>query len=521
MQAVSQSFHDKSQAGIRRHRWSSLIAFDKDFDDDRGYFILDTSELDGPDIITPVGDNPIQYWDFYEYTPYTDRIISLEWEKEVDFPYSVHSFSADATFNNFDNLFSSRTNSPLAPYLSPGRPIKVLSGYEHEPLLQQFVGLTQGKPELDQDSRTARFEALDYLSEIFKLQLSDTVVMENVRTDEVIAALFQQFGIESFQYDLERGRNRIPFLFFEKGKDASECFREIMQAEGGQLWIDEQGIIKFRPRLVNADDVVISFNESNISSLSTTGDTEIINRVTIKSNIRAVQDPQVVHAGSGELDNPIMTSPVEIPPYSEVDYIIDIPDPLAGYSEPTLGQNPNDSWFTVKTKGGGDIASGVSVVGSQLTTTQLRLTFSNSNGFDALVNAIEVYGEPAKIVDTIDYEAFDQDSIDEYGEHILEIENDMFGSEANCESFAYTAIDAYSQFDSIVEMSVKGDPSLQLNDIIDVSTRKVAGQFQIIKISNSISPSGVTQIIRAKRYTPRHWFILDISLLNGEDVLAP
>lgn len=521
MQAVSQSFHDKSQAGIRRHRWSSLIAFDKDFDESRDYFILDVSDLDGGDIITPVGDNPIQYWDFYQYSTFTDRIIALEWEKAIDFPYSVHSFNADVTFNNFDNLFSSRTNSPLAPYLLPSRPIKVLSGYEHEPLLQQFVGLTQGKPELDQDSRTARFEALDYLSEIFKLQLSDTVVMENVRTDQVIAALFQQFGIEEFQYELEVGRNRIPFLFFEKGKDASECFREIMQAEGGQLWIDEQGVIRFRPRLVTADSPVMSFNESNISSLATTGDTEIINRVTIKSNIRSIRDPQPIHAGSGELDDPVMTSPIEIPAYGEVKYVIELDDPLAGYSEPSLGTLPGDSWFTVKTKGGGNIISGVSVIASSLTTTQLSLTFENTNGFVACMNAIEVYGEPAKIVDTIDYEAFDQDSIDEYGEHLLEIENDMFGSEANCESFAYTVIDAYSQFDSIIEMSVKGDPSLQLNDIIEVDTRKVSGQFQITKIANSISPSGVSQTIRARRYTARHWFILDVSLLNGEDVLAP
>ena len=70
-------------------------------------------------------------------------------------------------------------------------------------------------------------------------------------------------------------------------------------------------------------------------------------------------------------------------------------------------------------------------------------------------------------------------------------------------------------------MSVKGDPALQLGDIIWVDTRKISGQFQIIKISNSISASGVRQVIKAKRYNPRHWFILDISILDGTDALAP
>lgn len=521
MQSVSPSFHQKSQAGIRKHRWSLLMSFDKEFDDARTFFTLDASTLDGTDVLAPVGDNPIQFWDFYSYTPYTDRVISLEWEREIDFPFSVQSSNATAVVNNFDNYFSSHTNSPINQYLIPGRPTKLFSGYENEPLLQQFVGLTQDKPELDQSARTAKFVSLDYLSEIFKLQLSESLAMSNVRTDEALAALFQQFGIESYQYVLARGRNTIPFLFLEEGKSAADAFREIMQAEGGQLWIDEQGMIRFDQRLVAADGPVFTFNESNISSISTTGDTEIINRVTIQSNIRVVQDVQPIHTGSGELSSPTLSEPILIPASSTGQYEIKLKDPLAGYSEPTNGYSSGDSWFTAATKLGSTVTTNISVTDSILSVSTLMLTFTNTNSFDVYINAIEVYGEPAKIVDTLNYEAYDQDSIDEYGEHLLKIENDMFGSESNCESFVYTVLDAYSQFDSIIEMSVKGDPALQLGDIIWVDTTKIQGQFQIIKISNSISPSGVTQVIKAKRYDPRHWFTLDMSLLDGTDVLAP
>lgn len=521
MQAVSPSFHQKSQAGIRKHRWSLTMSFDKEFDDSKTFFTLDSSILDGTDVLAPVGDSPIQFWDFYEYTPYTDRVVSLEWSREIDFPFSVQSSQATAILNNFDNYFSSHTTSPISQYLIPGRPTKLFSGYDGEPLLQQFVGLTQGKPELDQSAKTAQFDSLDYLNEIFKLQLSESVAMSNVRTDEALAALFQQFGIESYQYELARGRNVIPFLFLEEGKSAADAFREIMQAEGGQLWIDEQGLIRFDQRLVPVQGPVFTFNESNISTISTTGDTEIINRVNITSNIRSVQQAQPIHAGSGELSSPTLSEPVIIPASSTGLYQIKLNDPLAGYSEPTLGFESGDSWFTATTGGDTDVVSNLSVTDSSLSVNTLTLTFTNTNSFDVYLNAIEVYGEPAKIVDTINYEAFDQDSIDQYGEHLLKIDNDLFGSEPNCESFSYTTIDAYSQFDSIIEISVKGDPSLQLGDIIWVDTTKIAGQFQIIKISNSISPSGVTQIIKAKRYNPREWFTLNVSLLDGTDVLAP
>src|SRR5690606_14970933 len=97
-----------------------------------------------------------------------------------------------------------------------------------------------------------------------------------------------------------------------------------------------------------ADGPVFTFNESNISAISTTEDTEIINRVSIISNIRAVQDAQPIHAGSGELSSPTLSEPVVIPASSSGEYNIKLADPLAGYSEPTIGFTSGDSWFTVQ-----------------------------------------------------------------------------------------------------------------------------------------------------------------------------
>lgn len=521
MQAVSESFHRKSQAGVRKHRWSLLMSFEKDFDDSRTFFTLDQSQMNGTDVLAPVGESPIQFWDFYNYEPYGDRVISMEWERGVSFPYSVQSSVATVVLNNSDNLFSSRTNSPLSQYVIPGRPTKVLTGYENESLVQQFVGLTQSKPVLDHTARTAEFNSLDYLTEIFKLSLSDSIAMSNVRTNEVLEALFSQFGIESYQYNLEQGRNKIPFLFLDEGLSAADAINQIMQAEGGQLWIDEQGIIRFNRRSALAPDPVFRFNKSNIVSITGTEDTEIVNRVTVKTNIRSLQQSQPIHTGSGNTGDGNLSETIAILPNSVIDYNISLNDPLGGFTIPTVGEKTGDSWFTVASGTGQPITDNVTVSDSKLTVGQLTVSIYNANPFTVYLNAIEVWGTPARIIDTLYYQGYDKDSIDQYGEQLLEVENDMFGSESNCESFVYSILSENSTFDSIIEMSVKGNPALQLNDIILVETDRISGYFQITKLSNSISSSGAVQTIKAKRRDPRSWFILNKSVLNGEDIMAP
>lgn len=520
MQKVSPSFHQKSQASVRHHSWALLFSFDKEFDNKSTFFTLDRSILNGKDILAPVGDNALQYWDFYRFTPYTDRLISMEWSRELEFPYSVQSCIATATLNNIDNYFSSHTGSPIDQYLIPSRPVKIFSGFDNEPFLQQFVGLTQDKPELDQDSNTAKFQALDYLSELFKLKLSDTISESNINTADALAMLFRQFGIEPNQFKLERGSNTIPFLFFSSGEDAAEVFRKIMQAEGGRLWIDEGGVIRFDRRTSIHNDIVFAFDESSISSLSVTRDTEIINRVLITSDIREKQQVQPVHAGSGKLSSASLSEPVVIPAGGTEEYNFKIDDPVADLKSLVNGRVVGSSWFQVKTRSGGNIPSGVTVRSITRTVDSVSIVFENSNSYDAFLSAIEVYGAPAKVVDTINYDAYDQDSIDKYGEHLLKIENDLFGRESNCQSFAYAVLAAYSEFDAVIELTVKSNPALQLFDIIKVDTRKISGTFQITKIANSVSSSGVTQTLKARRHTIRSYFILDKSLLNGSDVLA-
>lgn len=521
MQSVPQSFHDIAQNGIRPHTWGLRMSFSKEFDDSITFFILNTSVLNGIDVLSPSADNPIQAWDFYRYDNYTDRVVDMEWSREIGFPYSVAAAIADFTVNNYDDYFTPGKGSPIDGDILPKRPLRLFAGFRGQSDLQQFVGLTQGMPVIDSKTKVAQFHALDFLSAMFSMQLTGLIAMAGVTTDVVLSAIFEQFGLSPSQYVLATGRNVIPFVFFDKGKNVGNAFRELMQAEGGALWIDEQGIIRFEQRLLPISTPVMHFNDSNVEDIVGSGDSEIINTVRIRSDIRAVQDFQPVYTSTDPETGQSLIEPITVPSGGSTFHTADLEDPLLSVSTPTIGQKTDNSWFVVTNMSGDPVISNVSITLTNLNNNNYVMLFENTNGFPVLVTQVEVWGEPAKIIDEIRYEAYDEDSVAAYEEQVLEIDNNMFGSESNCESFALTIIDAYKDFNGVIEMSVKGDPSLQLGDIITVDTRDIIGQYKVIKITNTMRDSRATQVIRARRYEPRDWFFLDIDVLNGTAVLAP
>lgn len=518
MQTVSQAFHDMAQNGIRPHAFNLLMSFDKAFDDDIEWFTLDVSLLNGNDLLKPSDDNPIQEWDYYLYQEFTDRLTMLQWEREIDFPFSMQSGLADFTLNNYDDYFSPDSLSPLAEYILPKRPFKLFSGFKGIATLQQFVGMTERMPVIDERNRTADFHGLDFLSEMFTMPTNKTIAMANVRTDEVLSAIFEQFGLAPTQYDLAVARNTIPFVFYDKGENTGDILRRLMQAEMGNLWLDEQGIIKFRPRLETIDYPVIELNDSNVEEISTSGDNQIINTVRLRSTVRAVQEFQTIWA---KADSDSNSNLFIIPANSTKELEVNLEDPCLSAVPPELGFSSAVSWFTVRNALDEEVFSGVEVISDELRTNTYTMVFENTNAFAVEINAGEVWGEPAKEVDAISYEAYDEESVAKYGEQVLDIENDFFGKQSNCESFARTILDAYSEYAPIIEATIKGDPSVQLGDIADVDTRNVIGEYRIFKMTDTYQDNKYTKVIKARRYNPRSWFILDVSLLDGSDVLAP
>lgn len=518
MQTVPALFTEMAQGDIRPLSWGAYISFDKAFDDEITFFTLDQSELNGTDILAPSGDNPIQAWDYYEYLDYSERLMYMSVERSLDFPYSVVSAIADFQLNNYDKYFTPNSDSPLSTYILPKRPVRLLQGFGSMQL-PQFVGLTEGMPEISRTSGTATFTAMDFLTWIYDMPIRNTIAMQDVTTDEVLANIFSQFGLASGQYDLAKGRNKIPFLFFERDQTtAGDIIRPLMQAEMGMLWLDEQGIIKFRPRLEQPTEASYIFDEDSIISLETSEDDQIINHVIINTDVREVQEYQTVYSKTAE-DNTLHV----VPAGGTYKFEAQLSDPCLTVENPAFGVNAGVSWFTASLPNGNNVPSGVTVASTELKTNSFDITFSNSNGFAVNINQLVLWGRPAKkiSVEPTVYDAFDDESVAKYEERVLEISNNFIQSVSQADSLALTILDEYSEYNDLITIEVKGNPALQLADIIEVDYEEYSGEYRVISIANRMQDDKYTQVLKCRKYTPRHWFTLDQSMLDGTDVLAP
>lgn len=518
MQSVSSVFNQLANADVRPISKGMFMALEKQADPDISWFTLDQSLLNGGDILGISGDEAFLPWNYYTYVDYSERITYQSVSRELLFPYSVATSIADFQVQNTDRYFTPNSGSPVSSYILPKRPVRLLQGFSST-LIPQFVGLTSGMPEISRTEGTATFTAMDFLTWIFDMPIRNTRAMQNVSTDEVLAEIFEQFGLVPSQYDLAKGRNVIPFLFFEREQQTvGDIIRPIMQAEMGMLWLDEQGVIRFRPRLEQPDEPVYYFDHDSIVSLDTDGDDTIINHVIINTDVREVQEYQIVYSKS-ESDSSLNV----IPASGSGVFSASLSDPCLTIEQPTFGTNSSVSWFTAALPDGTPVNTGITVTSVELKTNSYDITFSNSNSFSVNIEQMSLWGQPAKNISlepTI-YDSKDTDSIEKYEDKTYVIDNNFIQEVSQADSLALTILDEYSEFNDVITIEVKGNPALQLSDIIELDYDEYSGQYRIIGTTNTMQDQKYTQILKCKRYTPRQWFTLNQSTLNSTDLLAP
>ena len=518
MQVTDLTFKRLTDSDIRPLAQDILMSFDKAFDTDVTFFELDTSQLNGNDILKPVNDNTIQAWDYYQYKSYRERIVYQSVQRMLDFPYSVVTAIADFQLNNYDGYFTPNSASPIAEYVLPKRPVRLLQGFGNT-TLSQFVGLTSGMPSIGKLDGTATFTALDFLTWIYDMPIRETRAMRNVRTDQVLAEIFTQFGLAPEQYNLGVARNRIPFLFFEKDQQtAGDIIRPLMQAEMGLLWLDEKGIIQFRSRLDAQVDPVYIFNDDNIISLETSEDDQIINHVIINTNVRKLQEPQDVYSisfASGEA--------FTIPANSTEPIRAELVDPAVNILEPVFGVEAGRSWFAAKDENEEPVTSGVTLTGTADQTNSYTLFIQNTNSFPIIISDLVLWGEPAKVVGgrTTTYDAYEDTSVAKYEEKLIIIDNNFIQSISQAESLSTMILRSYSEYNDVLELEVKGTPALQLSDVVTVDYEDYQSDYRVIGISNKLQGGKFTQQLTLRKYEAVEYFTLDSSLLNGDKQLAP
>ncbi len=529
MISTSAVFDAVADATIRPLALNAKISFTKQRSLSVDWFVLDQSQLDGSDILATDPDDSIQLWDAYEWGDYTPDVIGMNWSRSVQFPYNVQSALCDLELNNVAQKYTyENTNSPLYGYILPKRPMRTYAGFKkggYNETVPVFIGLTQKMPKYSglNDSR-ATFSAQDFLSEIANTQLNQTVMLRDVRTDEAIATILDTYGMDASMYDLAEGLNVIPFVVFESGLNAGNILAKLVQAENGKLWLDEKGIIRFEPRVADiGKTAVMTFDKDNIIEITPSRTDGIVNRVKIESDIRAVQDNQPIFSMANEngYQQSASDDSYRINSLGNKEVWLSFEDPIwSATLNPVLNGSSDDSYFMAFDLQGEVVSSGITATG-YLFADSMKITFTNANNFPVSIAFLEIWGEPAKIVDTIKYNAYDSDSVDKFGEMILDIsDNDYFGSYSNADAYAMDILKRRAGYSPTITMRVKGNPALQLGDIIHIDYKYI-GDYKIVGIKSSITNgAGLTQELTIERTKVVMPFILDVSILDGDDVLS-
>lgn len=516
MQSVSNRFNDRANGTMRPLSWRTLMSFPKAFEEDVDFFTIGVSTIGGLDIIKGEGD-VIQEWDKYQYDDYSNRIISLEVTRQEEAVNSVALAMADIKFHNTDDYFTPNAGSSIEDFILPYRPAKLYMGFGSENV-PVFTGLTDKMPTVDERGKTASFHLIDFMHSLFNRPLDRTIILERVRTDQALEELMDAAGILPTQYDFDIGYNIIDFVFFEKDTKFGDAVKELMEAEMGRFYMDEQGIIRFKNRQNYLSTPVWNFDRSNVLEAKTKTQDDIINVVEIKAQVRQVQALQKYWE---------LQSAFVIPANSSIELWADFEDPVTSVDDPEYISVADTSLFTTNTLEDGTgnaVPSGISVTTTQFAKSFL-MEFTNSNAYAVYITTLELFATPAKIVKEIYVREQDDASVAQYDERVLTIENNFINNEDDAYSKARIMLGDWANYGGVNEMVVKGNPALEIGDPIGSTVDGYAGTYVISKIINKFLKTGngiqFTQILTVKKHEFETYFTIGVSTIGGTDVIAP
>lgn len=528
MQTVTGTFTEKSRGVLQNLTYKLLISWDKTYNASAQWFKIGTSSIGGFDPIK--GESTvIQEWDKYNYTDFSDKVIQIERVIETDPPIgSVTSAMADIVLDNTTGWFDPlNEDSPYYGLITAGKPVRFYIGYEGAEQIQQFVGITESVPDVNEKDRTVRIHCIDFLRRVNATKLNETVILTNVTTDQAISAILQAAGLATNQFDLDLGTVVIPFVFFKKGELAGNALDKITEAELGSLYMNEEGIIKFENRTNwNYKNIVWGFNESNTTDMSSPEASRVINSVEVISNARSVQQLQKVYISGGAVkftDGTTILNPGETK-----EAFVDFKDENSNELPVTTLNNPVDGVFTDSgfdgntAEDGSGSAVGIDFDSIDKFATSAKLTFTNNDSVAGFISRLELWGTPAPITNPVYTLTEDADSIENYERQEYKLENDYIQDEGAANSISEILLEERKDLGSSRTFNIIGVPQLQVGDRVNYSSPEINQTYFITKISGILSLSdGYKQTIEANKRTIKIYFRTGVSAIGSSDEIAP
>lgn len=516
MQSVSSAFTAEETDTTRKIAHSLLVSWKKESTLGSRTFTIGVSLIGGNDII---GINPgaIGSPGNYSYFDESTYVKSLAWERGLNMPVGgLVKGLAEAELENTSGRFLPGYmggNSELHTAILPRRPFIINAGFNFEGIDQtipQFSGILTRQPEVNIRDRTVRLTGSDYIDFFQNRYLDQEVMFTGQRTDQVLENLLLGEGLSTAQYELDIGINTIPFGLYERGTKYWDIFNELAQAENGQVYQDEEGILRFENRQHwdnsphNSVQKIIYTAE--VLEAIAPSDDHIINVVEIKSQIRAKQINQEVFT---------LGAAVELPVASDTQLFVDFEDPLLSLDTPTSAD-----WraWTNNDGTGTEITSSITLKNISVFARSAKLVFTNSSGSAGYLTSLVLNGRPAKIVSDLYYRNQDDSSVTAYEERALTIENQYIQSLSWAESLSLMIFQDYADPEGLQKITILANPEIQIGDLISWQGR----HWRIYHIRTALDPSvGFVQDLIMLRRDTRTFFKIGISTIGGIDAIAP
>lgn len=338
----------------------------------------------------------------------------------------------------------------------------------------------------------------------------------SIRTDQAIEQFLINSGFSTSQYDLDTGITTIPFALFEKGTKAGHYLNQLVQAEDGNLYQTEEGIVRFQNR--QAWDNFPYFNVQRVISTSqvlesrTPNTSHLINVVEIKSKIRQKQPEQVIYKSALTDDS------LTIPGNGSREILVNFEDPILEMITPA---SSGTSYYVANSQADGEgtnLTSSISVTYAYKFASAAKITFSNSSSTKAYITDLNITGRPAKYIKSIYYRDKRSLSVTAYEEQPYLVENDYIQDESWANSYAQMILNDYSQPENIQELVIRAIPELQFGDLISWQGR----YWRVFGINTKLDPNaGFIQTLKILQREVVSYFRIGISTIGGTDQIAP
>lgn len=524
MYSVSDAFSVEEADLMRRISHSAQVSWKKDLLPSITFFTIGVSAIGGNDIIA--GQAGVSDFSKYVYEDESDYITYMGWERELNEPIggltkALAEFKVDNTSGRYTPRYAGGTSAIFTSVSDPRRPVNLQAGFHYDGIdhnIPQFVGLTTKPPVIDTRSRTASFQAEDFIGYLQNQYVDTDAMFTSIRTDQAIEQFLINSGFSTSQYDLDEGISVIPFALFEKGTKAGKYLNQLVQSENGRMYQDEEGIIRFQNR--QAWDVFPYFNVQRIISTSqvlearTPDTSHIINVVEVKGKVRAKQPEQIIFKGATGDGIPIQGSLTK-------EVFVNFQDPVLSMTTPTNGNTA--SYFRANSSidgTGTDLTSSVTVQRVSRFARAAKIIFSNASATDAYITELVITGRPAQLLKEIYYRDKRGISVTAFEEQPYLVENDYIQDASWANSYAQLILNDYSQPEYMQELVIRAIPELQFGDLISWQGE----HWRVFGINTKLDPNaGFIQTLKLLQRGDEgasSYFRIGISVIGGMDRIA-